>query len=82
MVTRAFRLPLFAVLLLFSFPLSWGQAGGKSQLHFIDVGLGDGAILHLSGRSGCPVRYWSRYDRQGWRFGHNNYQTGNQKPSR
>jgi beta-lactamase superfamily II metal-dependent hydrolase len=45
MVTRTFRFPLFAVLLLFAVPLLWGHASGKLQLHFIDVGQSDGAIL-------------------------------------
>lgn len=40
---RKFRLAIFFVVLIAS--TAFGQANGKLQLHFIDIGQGDTAIL-------------------------------------
>ena len=39
------RVPLLALLLFTIAPISFAQANGKLQLHFISVGQGDGALL-------------------------------------
>jgi hypothetical protein len=48
------RLVKLAFLLQMSASLIFGQANGKLQIHFMDVGQGDGALLISSSLSALP----------------------------